>query len=100
VGELPVDVRDTLCQVLAEARRTGDSGTALALLDTARRVSTNKLAGSDRLDPLLHGCERATAAFKEEDLTRARAYITAMERRVCAAAVQMNRCGPVELLDR
>ncbi|MEF8812738.1 MAG: hypothetical protein V5A55_02850 [Halovenus sp.] len=83
MDELPVDVRDTLCQVLAEARRTDDSETALALLDTARRVSANKLADGDRRARLLHGCERATVAFEEGEPARARAYVTAMERRVC-----------------
>lgn len=81
--DIPVGVRDTLCQVLAEAHKTEERETALALLDTARRVATNKLAEGDRQDRLLHGCERATTAFDAGNRELARAYIAAMERRLC-----------------
>ena len=80
---MPSDVRSSLGQLLAEARKhaiVDDSETAASLLESAHTVATNKLPESTQRDRLQHGCLSAHDALP--DGTLAAAYIIAMERRL------------------
>ena len=81
--EMPADVRSSLGQLLAEARKaasTGETETARSLLESAQTVATNKLPDGHRRDRLRHGCLSAHDALPDGPL--AAAYIAAMERRL------------------
>jgi len=81
--EMPADVRSSLGQLLAEARKAateGDPETATSLLASAHAVATNKLPDGHRRDRFRHGCQAAKQALPDEQL--AVAYISAMERRL------------------
>jgi hypothetical protein len=83
-GDLPVDVRDTLAQLFAEAgkaARERRTETALAALSTAATVVENKVPESDRKRQLIHGCERAQATATDEPLVAAE-YCEAMHKRL------------------
>lgn len=82
--DLPVDVRDTLAQLFAEAgkaARERRTETALAALSTASTVVENKVPESDRKQRLAHGCERARATVADEPLVAAE-YCEAMRERL------------------
>jgi hypothetical protein len=82
--DLPVDVRDTLAQLFAEAgkaAREGRSETTLAALSTAATVVENKLPESELKRQLAHGCERARTTAEAEPLVAA-AYCVAMRERL------------------
>ncbi|OYR52771.1 hypothetical protein DJ73_10045 [Halorubrum sp. Ea1] len=71
---MPHDVRAALTQLLDRAgwaAKTGDTETAVALLDTAETVAANKLPLGDRRDRLRHGCRAARAALPDGDLAAA-----------------------------
>lgn len=81
--EMPADVRSSLGQLLAEARKAatdGDAETATSLLASAHTVATNKLPDGHRRDRLRHGCQAAEQALPDEQLVAA--YISAMEQRL------------------
>ncbi|MFB6169091.1 MAG: hypothetical protein ABEJ43_09630 [Haloferacaceae archaeon] len=82
--DLPVDVRDTLGQLFAEAgeaARDRRSETALAALSTAATVVENKVPEGDLKRQLAHGCERAQATAEDEPLVAAE-YCGAMRERL------------------
>lgn len=81
--DLPADVEATLTQALAEANdRTDDPETVRKLLDTVRRVATNKLPEGTLREQLLFGCDRARSALDDDDRVAASEYIAAMQRRI------------------
>ena len=87
--EIPHDVRASLDQLLAEAgaaAERGDADTALATLDTAETVATNKLPAGERRDRVRWGCAAALDALPNGDL--AAAYATATRRVVGASDPQ------------
>ena len=82
--DLPVDVRDTLAQLFAEAgeaARERRAETALAALSTAATVVENKVPEGDLSRQLAHGCERARATVEAEPLVAAE-YCAAMRERL------------------
>ena len=82
-NEMPADVRSSLGQLLAEARKAvtaGDAETATSLLASAHTVATNKLPDGHLRDRLQHGCQAAEQALSDSQL--AAAYISAMEQRL------------------
>lgn len=81
--EVPHDVRASLSQLLANAKRAareGDETTATALLDTAGTVAGNKLPPGERRETIRRGCTAARDALPNGDL--AAAYAAAAADRV------------------
>lgn len=87
--ELPADVQETLGQVLAEAQeRVDDPEVSGQLVDTARRVTTNKVPEGALKERLLIGCDAVTEALAEDEQAVAVEYLASMERRVSEAGSQ------------
>lgn len=84
--DVPSDVYSVLAQLLTEGRTAsvdGDLDTVGDVVDTVRRVSTNKLPESDLRARLLHGCTLLGDELDgEPDTDALAAYFRAMERRL------------------
>lgn len=78
--DLPADVEAVLSQVFERvpaAMDRGESETALALVETARTVTTNKLPPGDTREILLSGCDRLAAVVSGTGNTEARQALAA-----------------------
>ncbi|MFC7136815.1 hypothetical protein [Halobaculum litoreum] len=83
-ADLPADVEAALTQLVEAARdavRDGRTDDALAAVDTARTVASNKLPAGDRRDRLVHGCDRV-ADLAADDPAVATEYLAALRRRL------------------